>query len=265
MLRNIAIDVISVGHEKKPPNTLRAPMKTYKVDCVMERVAMDKMGPIPLSNRNNKYVLVIQDYFSKLVEAYLLPDQEAETVAQVFVEQFVSHWGVRMQIHTNQGSNFESKLFRELCTLLGIDKTRTTGLHPQSDGMVERYNATMEAMSATCVTKDQKNLDSLLPLQMMAYPSAEHDTTKYSPNVMMFGRKLRQPVDLLYGTVSNTENFDNLSDYVHNTRTYLDTVYGFARENINNACDRSGIMTTKLTLNHILLGMLYGYMIQNVK
>ena len=72
----------------------------------------------------------------------------------------------------------------------------------------------------------------------MAYRSAEHDTTKYSPNMMMFGRDVRQPVDLLYGTVSNTENFDNLSDYVHNIRTYLDTVHEFARENINNASDK---------------------------
>jgi hypothetical protein len=38
--------------------------------------------------------------------------------------------------------------------------------------------------------------------------------------------------------VSNTENFDNLSDYVHNIRTYLDTVHEFARENINNASDK---------------------------
>ena len=72
----------------------------------------------------------------------------------------------------------------------------------------------------------------------MAYRSAEHDTTKYSANMMMFGRDVRQPVDLLYGTVSNTENFDNLSDYVHNIRTYLDTVREFARENINNASDK---------------------------
>jgi hypothetical protein len=50
--------------------------------------------------------------------------------------------------------------------------------------------------------------------------------------MMMFGRDVRQPVDLLYGTVSNTENFDNLSDYVHNIRTYLDTVHEFAREHI---------------------------------
>jgi hypothetical protein len=57
-----------------------------------------------------------------------------------------------------------------------------------------------------------------LKLQMMAYRSAEHDTTKYSPNMMMFGRDVRQPVDLLYGTVSNTENFDNLSDYVINLK-----------------------------------------------
>jgi hypothetical protein len=43
---------------------------------------------------------------------------------------------------------------------------------------------------------------------------------------------------LLYGTVSNTENFDNLSDYMHNIRTYLDTVHAFAHENINNGSDK---------------------------
>jgi hypothetical protein len=52
------------------------------------------------------------------------------------------------------------------------------------------------------------------------------------------GRDVRQPENLLYGTVSNTENFDNLSDYVHNIRTYLDTVHEFAREHINNASDK---------------------------
>ena len=48
-------------------------------------------------------------------------------------------------IHTDQGSNFEY-LFYDVCEILGIDKTRTTPLRPQSDGMVERFNRTLLSM-----------------------------------------------------------------------------------------------------------------------
>jgi transposase InsO family protein len=60
------------------------------------------------------------------------------------VDRFISILGVPMQIHSDQGSNFESKVFKEMCNILGIEKNRTTVMHPQSDGMVERYNRTIE-------------------------------------------------------------------------------------------------------------------------
>ena len=55
----------------------------------MERVAMDILGPLPKTDRGNVYVLVVRDYYTKWIEAYPLPNQEAETVARVFVEEFV--------------------------------------------------------------------------------------------------------------------------------------------------------------------------------
>lgn len=55
-------------------------------------------------------------------------------MAEVFVNQFVSRHGVPSEIHTDQGKNFESQLFSRLMRLLGIKKTRTTALQPQSDG-----------------------------------------------------------------------------------------------------------------------------------
>ena len=78
---------------------------------------------------------MIGDYFSKWTEGYAIPDQEAITVARVVVEEFITR-----QIHSDQGRNFESLVFQEMCKLLGMEKTRTTALHPQLDGMVERFN-----------------------------------------------------------------------------------------------------------------------------
>lgn len=64
-----------------------------------------------------------------------------------------------MQIHSDQGQTFESEVFKEICQILGIDKTRTTPYRPQSDGMIERANRTIENMLATFVSKNQKDWD----------------------------------------------------------------------------------------------------------
>ena len=117
----------------------------------MERVAVDILGPLPTSTQGNKYVLIATDYFTKWPEAYPIPNQEAVTVARCLVNQFFSRFGVLLELHSDQGRNFESALFQKLCQFLGVRKTRTMPLHPQSDGMVERMNRTLEAQLAKFV------------------------------------------------------------------------------------------------------------------
>ena len=126
--------------------TPRAPLRIYNVDAPLERVALDILGPLPDSDRGNKYILIIGDFFSKWTEAYAIPNQEATTVARVLVEEFMAPFGIPRQIHSDQGRNFVSKVFQEMCKSLGMDKTRTTPLHPQSDGMVERSKRTIEGV-----------------------------------------------------------------------------------------------------------------------
>ena len=81
---------------------------------------------------------MLVDQFTKWLEAYPLPDQTAVTVARAVVDNFISRFGCPMVIHTDQGRNFESDLFKAVCTLLEISKTRTTPTHPCSNGQVER-------------------------------------------------------------------------------------------------------------------------------
>ena len=123
----------------------------------MERIAVDVMGPLIRSDRGNRFLLVAMDYFSKWPEAYALSNQEAKTVAEVLVSEFVSRFGVPLEIHSDQGTNFESAVFREMCSLLDIKKTRTTPLHPQSDGMVERYNRTLKTQLSLFVKDHQRD------------------------------------------------------------------------------------------------------------
>ena len=100
-------------------------------------------GRFPKTEDNNRYILVIGEYFSKWTESIPLPDITAKTVAHAFVEQFICRYGMPVEIVTDQGRQFEAELFKELCTYLEIDKKRTSPWHPQTNGMVERFNRTI--------------------------------------------------------------------------------------------------------------------------
>ena len=69
-------------------------------------------------------------YFSKWPEAYAILNQEATTVTKM--NNWINRFGVPMEIHSEQGRNFESKLFQRVTEVLGIRKIRTTPLYSQS-------------------------------------------------------------------------------------------------------------------------------------
>ena len=88
-----------------------------------------------------------------------MPDQEAQTVASIFFRNFLSVFGAARQVHTDQGSNFESSLFKEMCKILSIDKTRCSPQHPSGNGQVERENRSIKLMLSMLVSDSQKDWD----------------------------------------------------------------------------------------------------------
>ncbi len=108
-----------------------------------ERIAMDLAGPFPILRRGNRHILVVADYFSKWCEAYPVPTIYTPEITNVFVENLISYYGVLLELHIDQGRNFESNPFSELRKLLKINKTRITVLHQQSDGIMEQFNRTL--------------------------------------------------------------------------------------------------------------------------
>ncbi|XP_064881138.1 uncharacterized protein K02A2.6-like [Oncorhynchus nerka] len=125
----------------------------------MERVGVDVVGPFPTTDSGNRWVLTAMDYFTKWPEAYALPDQEAETIVDALTAGMFSRFGAAESIHSDQGRNFESRVFATMCERLGMHKTRTTPLHPQSDGLVERFNKTLGQQLAIVSSKHQRDWD----------------------------------------------------------------------------------------------------------
>ena len=81
-------------------------------------------------------------------------------------------------IHSDQGREFENKVMHELCLLGGSHKSKTTPCHPESDGLVERFNRTLLMMLAMFA---REHKDDFLPPVMMAYRSSVHESTGFSP------------------------------------------------------------------------------------
>jgi hypothetical protein len=221
---------------KGPKKRSRGKLQRYNVGAPFERVAIDILGPLPCSIDGNKYMLVAMDYFTKWPEVYPIADQEAATVAEAMVKNWVSRFGVPLQLHSDQGTNFTSTLFIEMCRLLGIEKTRTTPLHPQSDGMVERFNRTILNHLALLVSRQQKDWDRHLPLFLLAYRSAVHEATGYTPADLLYGRNLRLPSDLLFGRPPDASF--SPEDYARDLQDRLEAVHHLARERINTASDK---------------------------
>jgi transposase InsO family protein len=95
---------------------------------------------LPRTPFGNRYVLVVSDYFTKQVEAFTLSNQKSETVARALVDGVLTRHGIPLILYSDQGRNFEGKVIKDLCRLMGMDKVRTTPYHPQCDGLAERMN-----------------------------------------------------------------------------------------------------------------------------
>ncbi len=213
----------------------RAGMKDYRVGAPMERVCVDIVGPFPESDNGNKYGLVVTDCFTKFVEIYAMPNQEAATVAQLLVREFFSRYGVCRYLHSDQGTQFESKLFSEMCHLLGIKKTRTTPFRPQSDGQSERNIKTLTKMVAM-VTDEQTNWDEHLPFVSMAYRATPHEGLGVTPNFMMFGREAAMPVDVMLPPTADEQH--SPIEYVQRLKKKLIYTYQLARSKLKSGTER---------------------------
>ncbi|KII71526.1 Pro-Pol polyprotein [Thelohanellus kitauei] len=108
---------------------------------------------LPKYSENN-YLLVVQDYFTKWLEAVPIKNQNANTIIDSIMTIFC-RLGFPRKIHSDQGRSFESFVFKEMCRIAGIDKSHTTPYHPQGNGQVERANRSIINMLRKTLDKEE--------------------------------------------------------------------------------------------------------------
>ena len=131
----------------------------------------------------------------KWPEVFAVPDQSAATIANLLVKEIVSRHGVPSALLSDRGRTFLSGLLREIQQLLGFKKVNTSAYHPQTDGLVERFNRTLTSMLAKTVEQGGKDWDQRLPFVLFAYRASQKQSTLESPFFLLYGRDPRLPTE----------------------------------------------------------------------
>lgn len=160
------------------------------------RIAMEVVGPLPRTSKGNRFILVISDYATRYPEAIPLRSVTAHKVAEVLNDLFARH-GIPEQIFTDQGTNFTSTLLGELYKLIGVRALRTSPYHPQTNGLVERFNCTLKSMLRKVLKDEKRGWDRMLPYVLFAYREVPQATLGFSPFELQYGRDIRGPLDVL--------------------------------------------------------------------
>ena len=233
-IKNYVATCGACNRNKKPNRHAKVPLTSYQAGAPMERVHLDFLGPLPKTSQGNEYVLMMVDQFTKWVECVPLPSQTAEVTAHAAVQEFFTRFGCPFQIHTDQGRNFESQLFKAVCELLQIHKSRTTAYRPSANGQVERFNRTL--MNAVrCFVSAQNEWDKFLPQLAGALRSCVNRQTGFTPNMLMLGRETSQPMDLLFPEPGKLDQYDGPEEYVKSLRENTIRAHEAARTNLKTA------------------------------
>ena len=204
----------------------------------MELVCIDFLS-LERSKGGHENILVITDHFTRYAQAFPTRNQLAKTTAKVLFEQFIVHYGFPARLHSDQGRNFESSVIRELCSLAGVQKSRTTPYHAMGNGMVERFNQTLLNMLGTLQDSQKHDWKSYVAPLVHSYNATKHDSTGYSPFFLMFGRHPRLAVDACLGLQNPTDPISSREHYTSKLKKRLDFAYKVAAREAQKSADRN--------------------------
>ena len=201
------------------------PMELVHIDYVrMEvTVATDKKPIV----RN---VLVVVDHFTLYVQVFVTKNHTERTTAQVLYNNYFSVFGFPQRLMSDQGTEFCGKVIAAMCSLLGVEKIRTTPYYPQTNGAAERVHQTLQRMIGKLELEKRRKWPAHIGSIIIAYNSTRSLVTGYSPYYLMFGRRPQLPIDLLFPMLQTQMLTRTIDEYVASLYDRLRESPGIAQD-----------------------------------
>jgi len=221
--------------------TPKAPLeKMPLIDEPFKRVAVDIVGPIiPAADSGARFILTMVDYATRYPEAKALKRIDSISVAEA-LNEFWSRVGIPKEMLTDNGAQFTGDLMKEVNRLLSVNHLVTTPYHAQCNGLVERYNGTLKAMLKKLCADEPKCWDRYIPALLFAYREVPNDSLKFSPFELLYGRRVRGPMDILQQVWTNDtppEEVKNTAAYVVDLRNRIHDMIMLAQKNLKSASE----------------------------
>ena len=171
-----------------------APISSHRVPTrPFEFLGIDLIA-MPEAASGNRYAMVVMDHFSRYATVVAIPDKTAATVARALTRHVLLIHGPPETLLSDQGTEFDNVLMRELARIFGFKKISTTPYRPQCDGLVERFNRTLLRLLRCFVDGAQANWDDVLPYVLFSYNTAVSSATGEAPFSIIFGRDPPTPI-----------------------------------------------------------------------
>ncbi|KFD62660.1 hypothetical protein M514_03771 [Trichuris suis] len=191
-------------HTRAPPTTFEVPERRF------DYVHLDIVGPLPQC-RGCSYLLTMVDRFTRWPEVIPVPNACAATIAHAFMSTWVARFSVPAVITTDQGGQFQSSLWKELASFLGMKLAPTTAYHPQTNGLVERLHRQLKG-ALTAHVLSSRSWFKALPLVLLGLRCVVKEGLQHSLAELVYGSPLRLPGVFFSGTAprSVAEHSDEL-------------------------------------------------------
>ena len=196
-----------------------------------ERVIIDCVGPLPRTKSGNQYLLTIMCAATRFPEAVPLRKITATAVIKALTKFFAT-WGFAKVVQTDQGSNFLSKVFKQVMKTLSIEHVVSSAYHPESQGALERWHQTLKSMLRKYCLEVSRSWDEGIPFVLFAARDAVQESLGFSPNELIFGHTVRGPLKVLKDTfmAAGVSPEVNVLDFVNKFRGRLNKACSLARE-----------------------------------
>lgn len=173
------------------------PLNPIEIEDRFDFVCYDLAGPfLPTNIRGNQYALILVDHFSKWVEIMALKEASAPTIAKAIFDEWCCRYGIMTKLHSDGGQNVHSGVVKELCSLIGTVKSKSSRLHPQGDGMAETTIKTIKTAIKKQVDEHGQDWDLYLQPTAFALRTSINHSTQHTPAELVVGDNLQRPIDV---------------------------------------------------------------------
>ena len=180
-------------------------LQSLPVGDLFDRVSMDVIGPLPITKRRNRYIVVAVEFVSRYVFAVAIKQNTTKAMLDFLMSEIIHRHGVFKTLLTDNASTFRSSFFQRFNRLLGSINLFSSPYHSRTNGLVERQNRSIEEILSNYVNNSQKDWDKYLGSTIYCLNTAvHHDSTGYSSYYLLHGRHPYHPLDVALDTHKNS-------------------------------------------------------------